>query len=101
MFRIVQEALQNALKHSQAKTISVHLSGNSHRLDLTVVDDGVGFVVEGVGHQGLGLISMGERVEAMGGTLQRLVESSPRNQTERHHARANDGELGRHRRLNT
>ena len=31
VFRIVQEALQNALKHSQAKTISVHLSGNSER----------------------------------------------------------------------
>jgi NarL family two-component system sensor histidine kinase LiaS len=67
--------LQNALKHSQAKTISVHLTGNSHRLDLTVVDDGVGLVVEGVGHQGFGLISMGERVEAMGGTF--TVWSSP------------------------
>ena len=57
------------------KTISVHLTGNSHRLDLTVVDDGVGFVVEGAGHQGFGLISMGERVEAMGGTFN--VSSSP------------------------
>ena len=75
VFRVVQEALQNALKHSQAKTISVHLSGTSHRLALTVVDDGVGFVVEGVGHQGLGLISMGERIEAMGGSLN--VWSSP------------------------
>ena len=75
VFRIVQEALQNALKHSQANTISVHLSGNSHRLDVTVADDGVGFVVEGVGHQGLGLISMGERVEAMGGSFN--VWSSP------------------------
>ena len=67
--------MQNALKHSQAKTISVHLTGNSQRLELTVVDDGVGFVVEGVGHEGLGLISMGERVEAMGGTFN--VSSSP------------------------
>ena len=75
VFRIVQEALQNALKHSQANTISVHLSGSSHRLAVTVVDDGVGFVVEGVGHQGLGLISMGERVEAMGGSFN--VLSSP------------------------
>ena len=75
VFRIVQEALQNALKHSQAKTMSVHLTGDSHRLDLTVVDDGVGFVVEELGHKGLGLMSMGERVEAMGGTFN--VSSSP------------------------
>ncbi len=67
--------MQNALKHSQAKTISVQLRGNSQGLALTVVDDGVGFVVEGVGHQGLGLISMGERVEAMGGSFN--VWSSP------------------------
>jgi NarL family two-component system sensor histidine kinase LiaS len=75
VFRIVQEALQNALKHSHANTISVHVSGNSHRLALTVVDDGVGFAVEGVGHQGFGLISMGERVDAMGGSFD--VSTSP------------------------
>jgi signal transduction histidine kinase len=79
VFRIVQEALQNALKHSQARAISVHVSGNSHRLAVTVVDDGVGFVVEAVGQRGLGLISMGERVEAMGGTFS--VMSSPQRGT--------------------
>jgi signal transduction histidine kinase len=75
VFRIVQEALQNALKHSHAKNVFVHLSGTSHSLDLTVVDDGVGFVVDEVWGQGLGLISMGERVEAIGGTFN--VRSSP------------------------
>ena len=75
VYRTVQEALQNALKHSQANTISVHLSGNSQGLALTVVDDGVGFVPEEVGRQGFGLISMGERVEAMGGHFN--VWSSP------------------------
>lgn len=79
VFRIVQEALQNALKHSQAKTISVHLRGNSDRLDLTVVDDGVGFVHEELGHGGLGLISMTERVEAMGGSFD--VASTPHHGT--------------------
>jgi signal transduction histidine kinase len=68
-FRIVQEALQNALKHSRAQTISVHLSGHANHLVLTVVDDGVGFVVEGERHHGLGLMSMAERVEAMGGNF--------------------------------
>ena len=75
VFRVVQEALQNALKHSQARTISVHLTGNADRLELTVVDDGVGFVVEGVEHKGFGLVTMGERVEAMGGSFN--VSSSP------------------------
>jgi len=55
------------------------VSGNSHRLALTVVDDGVGFVVEVEGQRGLGLISMGERVEAMGGTFN--VVSSPQRGT--------------------
>jgi signal transduction histidine kinase len=75
VFRIVQEALQNALKHSHANTISVHLGGDSHRLAVTVVDDGVGFAVEGVGRQGFGLISIGERVDAMGGSFD--VSASP------------------------
>ena len=75
VFRIVQEALQNVLKHSRAKTVSVQLRGSSHGLDLTVADDGVGFAVETAGRQGLGLTSMGERVEAMGGRFN--VLSSP------------------------
>ena len=73
-FRIVQEALQNALKHSHATRISVHLSCESHGLVLTVIDDGVGFVVEKA-RQGLGLISMNERAAAMGGSV--TVTSSP------------------------
>jgi signal transduction histidine kinase len=69
VFRIVQEALQNALKHSHASTISVHVSGNANRLALTVVDDGVGFAVDGAGREGFGLIGIGERVDAMGGSF--------------------------------
>ncbi len=79
LFRIAQEALQNALKHSQAENVSVHLSGNSHSLTLTVADDGVGFVVDEVWGRGLGLVSMGERVDAFGGTF--TVQSSPRGGT--------------------
>jgi signal transduction histidine kinase len=67
VFRIVQEALQNSLKHGHANTIAVHLSGTADRLSVTVVDDGVGFLVEEVRHRSFGLISMRERVEAMGG----------------------------------
>ena len=73
-FRIVQEAVQNALKHSHATRISVHLSCESRGLVLTVIDDGVGFVVENA-RQGFGLTSMNERAAAMGGSF--TVASSP------------------------
>ena len=79
LFRIVQEAIQNALKHSHAENVSVHLSGSSDSLSLTVMDDGIGFDVDAMRGQGLGLISMGERVEAFGGTFN--IQSSPRRGT--------------------
>jgi signal transduction histidine kinase len=75
LFRIVQEALQNALKYSKAHNVSVDLRGVSDGIALTIVDDGVGFDVDAVWGRGLGLISMHERVEAMGGTFE--IRSGP------------------------
>ena len=69
IFRVVQESVQNALKHSDAGNISVHLGVNASGLALTVADDGVGFDVDGAVGRGLGLVSMRERVEAFGGSL--------------------------------
>jgi signal transduction histidine kinase len=70
LFRVVQEALQNAVKYSGGREISVQLAGNTDGLTLSVVDDGVGFDVDAAWGKGLGLISMVERVEAIGGTLE-------------------------------
>jgi signal transduction histidine kinase len=70
IFRVVQEALQNAIKYSRANQISVHLAGSPGGLNLSVVDDGVGFDVEATSSQGLGLVSMKERLEAIGGSLE-------------------------------
>ena len=75
LFRIVQEALQNALKYSEARHVSVHLSGGPDGLALTIVDDGVGFDVDAAWGKGLGLISMSERLEAIGGTFE--IRSKP------------------------
>jgi signal transduction histidine kinase len=75
LFRISQEALQNAVKYSQARHVSVCLHGVPEGLALTIVDDGVGFDVDTAWGKGLGLVSMGERVEAIGGTFQ--VYSKP------------------------
>jgi signal transduction histidine kinase len=75
LFRVAQEALQNALKYSHAGHVSVSLTGVGEELALTVVDDGAGFDVDVEWGKGLGLISMAERVEAVGGTFR--LQSSP------------------------
>jgi signal transduction histidine kinase len=75
LFRVVQEALHNTLKYSKAHTVSVDLVGRADTLLLTIVDDGVGFDVAAAWGKGLGLVSMSERVEAVGGTLE--VRSTP------------------------
>jgi signal transduction histidine kinase len=75
LFRVVQEALQNAIKHSQASDLLVHLSHAADGLSLTVMDNGVGFDVDDAWGNGVGLISMVERLEAIGGALE--VRSSP------------------------
>jgi signal transduction histidine kinase len=69
LFRVVQEALQNTLKHSQARNVSVTLSTNDQELTLAIEDDGVGFDVDAAWARGLGVISMRERIEAIGGSF--------------------------------
>ena len=75
LFRIVQEALRNAVKHSAARTVLVHLQGDRDGLVLTITDDGKGFDISTVWGRGLGLISMRERLDAIGGTLE--IRSKP------------------------
>jgi signal transduction histidine kinase len=75
LFRVVQEALQNAIKYSQASQVSVELRGNANGLTLSVADDGVGFDVGAELGKGVGLLSMIERVEAAGGMLD--IRSAP------------------------
>jgi signal transduction histidine kinase len=75
VYRIVQEALQNVLKHSKARDVSVHLRGGPEGLALTILDDGVGFDPDVSWSKGLGLVSIRERLEAIGGTIE--VDSSP------------------------
>jgi signal transduction histidine kinase len=75
VYRIVQEALNNVLKHAGANRVSVLLELRYNRLQAIVEDDGQGFDVEAVrfasdvGH-GLGILGMQERVAALGGNLE-------------------------------
>jgi len=76
LFRVLQEALQNAAKHSGAKQIGVKLMENSGEIHLFVSDSGNGFDINAPGRsRGLGLISMQERVRLVGGTI--LIDSKP------------------------
>jgi len=77
VFRIAQEALQNALRHAEAGALGLELAAADGLLELTVRDDGVGFDPEapGIRSRRLGLTSMEERAEAIGGTLR--IESRP------------------------
>ena len=71
LFRIVQEALNNAVKHSEASQIAVSLGVNDGQARLTVEDNGVGFDPADplIRTRRLGLTSMEERAEALGGTM--------------------------------
>ena len=72
VLRIAQEAIQNAVRHSEARHVTVVLRGDGKRLLLEIVDDGVGFdpAAEGIRSRRLGLTSMDERAARLGGTLE-------------------------------
>lgn len=76
IFRLVQEALRNVLKHSGAEEAKVEISCNRGRIELCISDFGRGFDTEAKRRMtGLGLISMRERLRLVGGQL--FVESEP------------------------
>jgi signal transduction histidine kinase len=71
VLRIVHEALTNAIRHGSARQIDVRLTADRGRPCLTIADDGTGFDVAGAvgAGEGLGLTSMRERAEMLGGHL--------------------------------
>jgi len=74
LFRVLQEALHNAVRHSRARHFDVRLRGTGDTVDLTVRDEGVGFDVDAASRGlGLGLTSMKERLKLVGGEL--FIES--------------------------
>ena len=69
VYRIVQEALTNCAKHSRAKAVEISLTGRPDWYELTVRDDGAGFNYPVVGHAGMGLLGIEERVRELGGSV--------------------------------
>jgi signal transduction histidine kinase len=70
VYRIVQEAVANAVRHASANRISIGIrAARGGRLLIEVADDGIGFDPRRIGDDGLGLHGMGARAESIGGTL--------------------------------
>jgi PAS domain S-box-containing protein len=76
LFRVLQEAVHNAVKYSGVEKFEVSLTGREHDIQLRVHDSGAGFdaMLASIGH-GLGLISMKERLRFVGGELS--IDSKP------------------------
>ncbi len=83
IFRIIQEALSNISKHSKATEAKITVEYSSNRLNVNIVDNGIGFDVDKLsetendkkGISGYGLTNMRERVELLGGNL--IIKSTP------------------------
>jgi NarL family two-component system sensor histidine kinase LiaS len=74
LYRVVQEALANITRHSGATGVEVHLTWESTRVILRIVDNGHGFDLPAAEGKGVGLQSMRERVQGSGGMF--IVESN-------------------------
>lgn len=74
LFRIAQEALSNAMKHSEASHIVLSLHRRNGALELDIVDDGKGFTLSPSARAGLGLGTMNYRARSIGAELQ--IESA-------------------------
>jgi signal transduction histidine kinase len=79
LYRIVQEALTNVVKHAGARQVSILLVRRGGNVTAVIEDDGRGFDAETVHEDGLGLLGMRERVALLEGRL--LVESAPESGT--------------------
>lgn len=80
LYRITQEALNNSLKHAQADMVKIIINRQDQRLYLEIIDNGQGFdPLEAYDKGGLGLISMRERTEQLGGAFN--IDSVPQSGT--------------------
>jgi PAS domain S-box-containing protein len=76
LYRIAQEALRNVITHSGARHARVELSGSADGVSLRIADDGVGFDPRARdAREGLGLVSMRERLHLVGGAI--VIDSRP------------------------
>jgi signal transduction histidine kinase len=73
IYRVVQEAVNNAQRHAHAKNVAVELRQTDSVVQVQIKDDGIGF--DGTRTRGIGLLGMEERVKRLGGAI--TIESQP------------------------
>ena len=74
LFRVAQEGLANVARHSKATLVQMVLTITNEKVMLSIIDNGQGFDTTRQGQLGVGLLSMQERMKALGGDV--LVEST-------------------------
>ncbi|VTZ65859.1 conserved hypothetical protein [Sinorhizobium medicae] len=79
IFRIVQEACQNTIRHAGARTLVLALTYNTAEVVVSIRDDGIGFTLDDA-RMGLGLVGIRERTQAVGGQIS--VSTAPGSGTE-------------------
>lgn len=75
IYRIAQEALQNVVRHSQARHARLEFIATPDQVTVSVADDGVGFDARAVPQERFGLVGLNERAHLLGGQLR--VETAP------------------------
>lgn len=68
LFRIIQEAVHNSIKHSKAKMITTHITLNDS-IFISIIDDGSGFELTENEYHGVGIINMKHRTKLLGGNI--------------------------------
>ena len=69
LFRIIQEAIQNAIRHSGAKNIRINIFTNGDLIDISIADDGHGFEPNNKVQTGVGIVNINARVKTLGGDI--------------------------------
>lgn len=72
LFRIAQEALSNTLRHSKAESMDIRLLQSGNQVHMSLQDSGIGFDLEAKKQTSYGLLTMEERVNELGGSLQMI-----------------------------
>ena len=69
LYRIIQELINNAVKHAKANEILIQFMNDNGNIDLTVDDDGIGFNINLKQHDGMGFMNLNNRVNYLNGTM--------------------------------
>ncbi len=72
LYRVVQEALNNIVRHALASHVEIYFNSDAGQVELTIQDDGLGFEPDNVSPGHLGLSIMKDRVQSIGGTLETI-----------------------------